>query len=988
MSNLRQSNSVNAGVGSSWRIVTGALLQESNSFSPVPTDLAYFETGIFRTGPESLRRAAGTGSELGGFIDEAEAWGVSLIPTVHACAATGGPILPTDRDVLFASYFARLEAALRGGPVDGVLLSLHGSWVAADDEDLDGRLLEETRRRVGPSAVVVCTLDLHANITSRMAINADALVGYASYPHLDMRETGVRGARLLFGALSGGPRPRTVFRKLPLVVPPENSQTTGGPVAVAKAAEAEVGKLPGVLSTSLFTVQPWLDVSDLGCSCVVVLDRSATAVELAGASDGMTRVLQALWDVRDEVRVDLVDPGVAVREAIRGNSASVITNSRNASGTGPVLLVDSADSPSAGACGDSSTLLRAIIEASPSRETRILLTLVDPQAARIGQSQNGSRVTVDLGGSFDHRLFEKVRFGGIARHVEDTTVRFGAGVGDGLTAELGDVTVIEGDDGPDSAPGLSVMVMSRPVACYDPEIYRVAGLSPENASVVVVKSATNFRWTYGPIARGWIYVDTPGAATPNLKSLPFTRISRPLSPWDEISAPLPSDHEAFGDPHKRAYARAIGSLPGGVTAGARANASLGFPFYVSRASGSTVFDIGHRPYIDLVTSNGAALVGHGHPRINEAVTQALNEGMACAYDGPAQIELAERLCDSIPSFERVRFTTSGTEATFYAIRLARAATGRTRIIKFEGHFHGYNNPLAFSMWPSPDPAISGPLGSPRAMPETSGLPPSSFAEVTVVPFNEPEILLKTLDVIGHETAAVILEPINYDAGCVVPDPGYLELVRRETEKRGIVLIFDEILSGFRTGVSGAQGYFGVTPDLSTVGKALGGGVPLSAFGGRADLMSVLSPTGPAIHTGTYNAHLIPVRAGIAFLDVISGPDFYPEVLRLSNILHTELRKAFTAAGLPVRVQGLGARFAMYFGLEPDVEVTRYRHAASYDRILHRAWAKEMVKRGVYTTPVWHHGISAAHSEGDILEIASRAFDSARAVVGSKVAQSN
>ena len=980
MSDQKQSNSENAEIGASWRIVTGALLQESNSFAPVPTDLAYFETGIFRTGTESLRHAVGTGSELGGFIDEAAAWGVSLIPTVHACAATGGPILPTDRDVLFSSYFARLESALRDGPVDGVLLSLHGSWVATDDEDLDGRLLEETRRLAGPSAVVVCTLDLHANITSRMVSNADALVGYASYPHLDMRETGVRGARLLFAALSGGPRPRTLFRKLPLVVPPENSQTTGGPVATAKAAEAEVGTLPGVLSTSLFTVQPWLDVSDLGCSCVVVVDRAASANEIAGATQGMIRVLQTLWDVRDSVRVSLVDPGVAVREAIGGGSQSVIANPRNDTGIGPILLVDSADSPSAGACGDSSTLLRAIIDAYPDRDTKVLLTLVDPQAARIGHSRNGSRVSVELGGALDRNRSAPVRFGGVARHVGSTTVRFGAGVGDGLTAELGDVTVIDGDDGPDSAPGLSVMVMSRPVACYDPEIYRVAGLSPETASVVVVKSANNFRWTYGSFARGWIYVDTPGAATPNLKSLPFARIPRPLAPWDEISDPLPSDPEAWGDVHRRAFTRATRSLPGGVTAGARANASLGFPFYVSRASGSKVFDIGHRPYVDLVTSNGAALVGHGHPRINEAVNRALNEGMACAYDGPAQIELAERLCAAIPSFERVRFTTSGTEATFYAIRLARAATGRTRIIKFEGHFHGYNNPLAFSMWPTPDPAISGPLDAPRSMPETSGLPPSSFAEVTVVPFNEAEILIKTLDAIGHETAAVILEPINYDAGCVVPDAGYLELIRRETERRGIVLIFDEILSGFRTGVSGAQGYFGVTPDLSTVGKALGGGVPLSAFGGRADLMSVLSPTGPAIHTGTYNAHLIPVRAGLAFLDVISDPGFYPRILRLSNLLHRELENAFSSAGLPVRVQGLGARFAMYFGLDPNVEVTRYRHAANYDRGLHRAWAKEMVMRGVYTTPVWHHGISAAHTDDDVSKIVSLAFDAATAVV--------
>lgn len=439
--------------------------------------------------------------------------------------------------------------------------------------------------------------------------------------------------------------------------------------------------------------------------------------------------------------------------------------------------------------------------------------------------------------------------------------------------------------------------------------------------------------------------------------------------------------ESAGGPTKVAtdlYERARRVLPGGVTAGARANRALGRPFYVERGEGAYVFDPDGRRYVDVCLSNGASLLGHGHPAIVAAVQRALSLGLACAYDGSAQVALAERLVEQVPSLEMVRFTTTGTEATYYAIRIARAATGRTRVLKFEGHFHGYNDPLAFSFWPSAEEG--GPIERPLARPETLGLPPEASEEIVVAPFNEPEIFRRILDEVGGELAAVVMEPINYDAGAILPEPGFLRLVREETARRGIVLIFDEILSGYRTGVDCAQGYLGVCPDLCTLGKAIGGGVPLSVFGGRRDLMSLVSPVGKAVHTGTYNAHLIPILAALAFLEVASAPGFYEHLLGLSDRLYSGLQRAFDDAGLPVRVQGVGARFALYFGLDPKVEVTRYRQAAKHDWSSMSAFCREMYDRGVYVNPAWHHGLSAVHTESQVDEVVEKAAESARAIV--------
>lgn len=426
------------------------------------------------------------------------------------------------------------------------------------------------------------------------------------------------------------------------------------------------------------------------------------------------------------------------------------------------------------------------------------------------------------------------------------------------------------------------------------------------------------------------------------------------------------------------YERARRVLPGGVTAAARANAALGHPFYIERAAGAFVYGSDGREYIDVCNSNGGTLLGHGHPAICAALAQAAERGLACAYDGTAQITLAERLVEQIPAFEMVRFTTTGTEATLYAVRIARAATGRGKIMKFEGHFHGFNDQLAFNFWPRPDEA--GPVTTLRVLPETQGLPTGADQGVIVAPFNDTSVVAELLASHAAELAAVIVEPINYDSGAIMPAPGFLEMLRRETQRHGIVLIFDEILSGYRTGADGAQGYLGITPDLATFGKAIGGGVPLSVFGGRRSLMSVVAPLGPAVHTGTYNAHLLQMLAAHAFLDVIADPAFFPGLIAQHETLYTGLRQAFASAGLPVRVQGIGARFALYFGLDPLEPVTSYRQAAAMDRALLNRFCREMVRRGVYVTPTWHHGIGLAHEPGLIERIVAAAADSARAMV--------
>lgn len=416
-------------------------------------------------------------------------------------------------------------------------------------------------------------------------------------------------------------------------------------------------------------------------------------------------------------------------------------------------------------------------------------------------------------------------------------------------------------------------------------------------------------------------------------------------------------------------------LPGGVCSSARVNKSLGKPFYISRVEGSKVFDLDGNEYIDLCTSFGSALIGHGHPKVIEAVKNSLDLGIMCAYENEMQSTLAKRLAETIPCIDMVRFTLSGTETTYYAIKLAREYTKRKYVVKFEGHFHGFNDYLAYNYWPSKEDMW------PKITPAQKGLPDYLQQGFIVLPFNDFELVEKTLTKRGHEIAAVILEPVNYNSGTILPQEGFLEHLRKLTNEQGIVLIFDEILSSYKTGPGCMQEKFGITPDLCCIGKAIGGGLPLSLFGGKQEIMSHVSPLGDAQHSGTYNAPVILMAAGNAFLDVIEEKGFYEKLLSRSDRLCSGMNEIMNRLGFIGRVQYFGARFSLLFG-PPAVRtvINNYGDMVDNDWDLLLAFYKACLKHGIHIHTMQHHGISSAHTDEDVDQLLERIEESLREVM--------
>lgn len=411
------------------------------------------------------------------------------------------------------------------------------------------------------------------------------------------------------------------------------------------------------------------------------------------------------------------------------------------------------------------------------------------------------------------------------------------------------------------------------------------------------------------------------------------------------------------------YPRACRVLPGGVAASARLVKYLDRPLILSRAEGSRIYDLENKAYIDLCSSFGACLLGHKHPAVTKAIRQAAERGVLCGAEFPEATHLAEKLARCVPAAEMSRFTMSGTETTFYAVRLARAFTGRTKVVKFEGHFHGFNDSLQYNYWPRREE------GYPRTKVESGGSLEVLKDYVIVLPFNDKESFQQAIRAHHQEIAAVILEPLNYNSGAIEPRDGFLELVRRLTEEHGIVLIFDEILSGFRTGPDCIQGYYRVTPDLCTLGKALGGGTPLSAISGKRRIMQHLSPLGPAMHSGTYLANLVSILAGNAFLDHISNTqDFYPKLLGRAAGLYRELNGIFQRKGVPIAARGVGSRFCLLFGPPSGRELRSYQDVADQDWAMANRFFREAMQRGVFFHSMWHHGITSAHTDEDIARV--------------------
>jgi glutamate-1-semialdehyde 2,1-aminomutase len=419
------------------------------------------------------------------------------------------------------------------------------------------------------------------------------------------------------------------------------------------------------------------------------------------------------------------------------------------------------------------------------------------------------------------------------------------------------------------------------------------------------------------------------------------------------------------------YEQATQYLAGGVSASTRLNRAIGHPMLFQRAEGCLVWDLDGREYIDLCCSHGATLLGHGDRRVRRAVEQVLDRGAACSYENELHTELARLLCQTIPCCERVRFTGSGTEATMHCLRLARAYTGRSKILKLEGNFHGYHDQVMFAIGTPADRL--GPEESPTVYPGSTGIAAGLDQNLVIVPYNRPDLLEEAFRRHTAELAAVICEPIYYNAGCIIPTNEFMATLRRLTREHGVLLIFDEVLSAFRMGPGGAQEYLGVTPDLCTLGKAVGGGMPLSVFGGRRDIMERLMPQGDCQHSGTYNGHPVGVAAGLAAVTAYREPGFYTHIHAVADRLYGGLQGLLRRHGVVARVQGLGARFGIYFGVSEQVR--NYRDAVQHQRQQMLRFVKSAIEHGVYFHDYGgapcHHGFCAAMTSADVDEALQR-----------------
>ena len=412
------------------------------------------------------------------------------------------------------------------------------------------------------------------------------------------------------------------------------------------------------------------------------------------------------------------------------------------------------------------------------------------------------------------------------------------------------------------------------------------------------------------------------------------------------------------------YERACRVLPGGVNSSTRLNRALGTPFFAGRAEGAHVWDIEGRRYIDMCCGHGSALLGHGHPAVTAALAKASGLGHLHAFETEYHEALAAMVCEAVPSAERVRFCSAGSEATLHLIRACRGHTGREKILRVEGHFHGYHEMIYIGGFPPCDAVAEN-----RATPyiESPGIPRVLADLIIPIPYNDPQALEDAIAQHGDEIAMFILEPIDFNCACIKPDPGYLELARRLTEEAGIVLFFDEIQSSFKKSRGGAQQDLGITPDVCTIGKALGGGLPLSAFCGRAEIMDCFQPVGPVQHSGTFNAHLVPVLSGLAFMQETMKDDFYSRLQRLEQRFHAGIDRIIADLDLNMIVPHHGARFNVLLGR--TTVARRYDEIFCHDNEVMLALIRACWERGVYFHdyggPPVHHGYSVAHTAEDI-----------------------
>lgn len=414
------------------------------------------------------------------------------------------------------------------------------------------------------------------------------------------------------------------------------------------------------------------------------------------------------------------------------------------------------------------------------------------------------------------------------------------------------------------------------------------------------------------------------------------------------------------------FDRAVEVMPGGVSSPVRAFGAVGgTPRFIASGQGARVIDVDGHSYIDLVASWGPLILGHAHPSVVGAVAVAAARGTSFGAPTEGEVELAELIVSALPSVEMVRFVSSGTEATMSALRLARAATGRAKVLKFAGCYHGHVDSLLVS---------AGSGVATLGLPDSPGVPDVVRAQTVVAPYNSPEGVAAAFAEYGDDLAAVIVEPIAANMGVVPPVSGFLEDLRRHCDEAGTLLILDEVVTGFRVGWSGAQGSLGITPDLTTLGKVVGGGLPIGAYGGRRDLMEMVAPSGSVYQAGTLSGNPISVAAGLATLRELSAPGAYEELDALGSALQDGIEAALKAGGVAGGVQRVGSMMTLFF---VDGLVTNLDEAKECDSVRFRHFFHEMLAWGVYLPPsqLETSFVSLAHTPEDIAAVVSAVEES-------------
>jgi glutamate-1-semialdehyde 2,1-aminomutase len=424
---------------------------------------------------------------------------------------------------------------------------------------------------------------------------------------------------------------------------------------------------------------------------------------------------------------------------------------------------------------------------------------------------------------------------------------------------------------------------------------------------------------------------------------------------------LPKSHEAF--------ARANRVIPGGVNSPARAFGAVGGePPFMERAEGAYLFDIDGHKYIDYIGSWGPMILGHAHPEVRAAVNAALELGSSFGAPTVREIEIAEAVAEAIPSIEKVRFVSSGTEAAMSAVRVARGVTGRSKIVKMSGHYHGHIDALLVQ---------AGSAATTLGTPNSPGVTEGAAQDTILCPFNDPQAVADALGRFPGQVAAVLLEPIAGNMGLVPPEPGYLDALRELSDHHGTLLAFDEVMTGFRVAYGGAQALYGITPDLTALGKVIGGGLPAAAYGASAAIMDHVSPVGPIYQAGTLSGNPLAMAAGLATVQRLRDEPPYDRLEALASRLADGLDRAATDAGIPHVVQRVGSMLTLFFH---DGPVRNYDDARRSDTRLFARFFWEMLARGIYLPCSQFEAafVSAAHTEDDVYRTIQAAEEALRA----------